>query len=252
MVEPRRLLILGGTAEAAALAHRLARHSELAVTTSLAGRTRDPVSLPGAVRVGGFGGTAGLAGYLARHRVDLVIDATHPFAARISANAVAACAAQGVPRLVLTRPAWRPQRSDRWIGVPDAGAARVALPALGRRAFLSIGRQELAAFAEMPEMRFLVRLIDAPDDDLPLANYDLVLGRGPFATGDEVALLSDYGIAAVVTKNSGGVATYGKIEAARRLGLPVLMIERPPPPPGEQADAVEAAVAWVEAQAGAD
>lgn len=248
MAERRRLLILGGTAEGAALAHRLTHHEAVAVTSSLAGRTQAPSTLPGAVRIGGFGGAAGLARYLAREAIACLVDATHPFATRMSGNAAAACAEADVPRLVLTRPPWRPQRSDRWIHVGDAAAARLALPALGRRAFLSIGRQELAVFAGMPGLSYLVRLIDEPDEALPLAHYDLVLGRGPFATEDEMALLREHDIAVVVTKNSGGVATYGKIEAARRLGIPVLMIDRPPPPPGETVVSVDAAVDWVEAR----
>jgi precorrin-6A/cobalt-precorrin-6A reductase len=252
VAETTRLLILGGTGEAAALAHRLSRMPGLAIVTSMAGRTRAPAAVPGELRVGGFGGAAGLTQYLRDKRVDLVVDATHPFAARISANAAAACAEVRVPRIMLIRPAWQPQASDRWIQVPNAAAAAAVLPDLGRRVFLSTGRQEIEAFANLPGLRFLVRLVDAPDAPLPLANHELILGRGPFAAEDEAALMQAHGIDVLVTKNSGGAATYGKIEAVRRLGLPVVMIGRPPVPAGGTVPGVDEAVAWVEARRARD
>ncbi|MFQ5775635.1 MAG: cobalt-precorrin-6A reductase [Kiloniellaceae bacterium] len=248
MAEPTRILILGGTGEAAALAMRLARHPDLAVITSLAGRTRAPPALPGEVRRGGFGGPAGLARFLRERAIELVVDATHPFAAAISDNAAEACRAAGVPRLMLARPAWRPQPNDRWIRVADPEAAAAALPELGRRVFLSTGRRDLEAFSALPGIWFLVRLIDEPDSPLPLDDYTLVLGRGPFPTEQEIALMQEHGIAVLVSKNSGGLATYGKIEAARRLGLPVVMIERPDLPESERVRSVDEAAAWVEAR----
>ena len=248
MAEAKRLLILGGTGEAAALAHRLGRLPNLGIVTSMAGRTRAPAAVPGELRVGGFGGKDGLARYLVERPIDLVIDATHPYAARMTANAVAACDAVGVPRLLLSRPPWQEQPNDRWVRAPDAAAAARMLPELGRRVFLSTGRQDLAPFAGLSEIWFLVRLIDEPQEPLPLANYELILGRGPFAAEDEAALLQEHGIAVVLSKNSGGQATYGKIEAARRLGLPVVMIARPPLPFGDMVHSVDEAAAWAEAR----
>ncbi len=241
-----RVLILGGTAEAAALARDLAEEPRVAATTSLAGRTRAPASVPGRVRVGGFGGAAALADYLKTRAVDLLIDATHPFAARISRNAAQACAAAGVPRLVLTRPPWAARDGDRWTRVADAGSAAAALPALGRRVFLTIGRQELAAFAALGGLWFLVRLVEPPEDPIPLEDFRLVLGRGPFSLAQETALLRAQGIEVVVSKNSGGSGTYAKIEAARALDLPVVMVERPPLPEGETVETAAAARAWIE------
>jgi precorrin-6A/cobalt-precorrin-6A reductase len=244
--ERRRLLILGGTGEAAALAERLAGDPRLSIVTSLAGRTRNPARLAGDVRVGGFGGAAGLAGYLQREAVALVVDATHPFAARMAANAAAACTAAGVPRLKLLRAAWRPVAGDRWIDVPDMAAAARAVGDAGRRVFLSVGRQDLGAFAGLAEAWFLVRSIDPLETPRPLARAEVIAGRGPFAEADEAALMREHRIDLLVSKNSGGEATYAKIAAARRLGLPVVMIARPPAPPGDRAASVDDAAAWVE------
>ena len=247
---PKKVLILGGTAEAAALARVLAEDARVAVTTSLAGRTRAPAELSGAVRRGGFGGAQALADYLEARAVDLLVDATHPFAARISRNAAQACAAAGVPRLVLTRAPWTAREGDRWTPVPDAEAAAAALsglgPGLGARVFLTIGRQELAAFAALDAVWFLVRLVEPPEDPLPLHDCHLVLGRGPFSLERETALLRTHGIEAVVSKNSGGADTYAKIEAARALDLPVVMVARPARPEGETVETVAAALAWIE------
>jgi len=246
MAEPARLLILGGTGEAVALAHRLRDKENLRVITALAGRTRRPAAVPGEVRRGGFGGASGLARYLEEQSIGLVIDATHPFAATISRNAADACAAAGAARLLLARPPWHPRVDDRWINVPDGAAAAAVLPELGRRIFLSIGRQSLGCFAGCANLWFLVRMIDQPDGPLPLDNAEVILGRGPFPVEDELMLLKDYGIAVLVTRNSGGLATFGKVEAARRLGLPVVMIDRPAVPQGACARGVDDAVAWVE------
>ena len=248
MAEPVRVLILGGTAEAAGLARALAEEEGVATITSLAGRTRAPAAVPGAVRVGGFGGPEALAEYLRSEKIDLLVDATHPFAARISRNAAEACETAGVPRLLLARPPWPVRAGDTWISAADTGAAATALPGLGRRAFLAIGRQELAAFAGLAEQWFLVRLVEEPEVPPPLAAYHLVLGRGPFAEAQERELLREHRIEVVVSKNSGGAGAAAKIAAARELGLPVVMIERPPPPESETAESVEAALAWIEAR----
>ncbi len=246
--DPIKILVLGGTAEASGLARALAGVAGVATITSLAGRTRSPAPVPGEVRVGGFGGPVALIDYLGREGIGLVVDATHPFAAQISRNAAQACEAAGVPRLLLARPAWTARAGDNWVPAADTKAAAAALPGLGRRAFLAIGRQELAAFAELTELRFLVRLVEEPDEPPPLAAYHLVLGRGPFAVDQEIELLRKYRIEMVVSKNSGGAGAGAKIAAARELDLPVVMIERPPAPAGETAESVEAARTWIEAR----
>jgi precorrin-6A/cobalt-precorrin-6A reductase len=238
-----RLLILGGTGEAAALARGAAAGADLDVITSLAGRTAAPAGLPGRVRVGGFGAAAGLAAFLRAEFVDAVIDATHPFAARISAHAVRACAETGVPRLAVVRPPWLPVAGDRWIEAADMADAAARLPALGRHAFLSVGYGELAAFAGCAGLRFLVRMVE--DRPIPLADGVVMPGRGPFRIEDEIALLRDHGIDVVVSKASGGDATYAKIAAARALSVPVVMIRRPPPPAGPAVATVGAALAWL-------
>ena len=246
MAEPRRLLILGGTGEAAELARRLAPDPGLHVITSLAGRTRAPAKIPGQVRTGGFGGVAGLCGYLEAAAIDFLIDATHPFAAVMPHSAAAACARLGMPRLRLLRPAWQACDGDRWIPVSDMAGAALALERAGpSRVFLATGRQEIEAFAPLRAHWFLVRLIDRPEMDLPLARHELVLGRGPFQEDQEVVLLRARKIDTLVSKNSGGGATYAKILAARRLGLPVVMVARPAAPPGDVVPDVRSVLAWV-------
>lgn len=235
-----RVLILGGTSEAYALASALATDPAIAVETALAGVTRDPARPAGALRRGGFGGAAGLADHLRRTGVDRLVDATHPFATRISAQAAEAADIAGVPRLVLQRPPWRPVPGDRWIEVPDVPAAAEALPADARRVFLSIGARDLAPFAGDGRW-YLLRVVDPPAA-LPLPDCAVVTGRGPFAATDERALLEEHRIDCVVAKNSGGGATYGKLAAARTLGLPVVMIARPPAPSGLVVETVEAAL----------
>ena len=243
-----RLLILGGTGEALALAGRLAELPRLHAVSSLAGRTQSPIRPAGATRIGGFGGVDGLGRYLEEQRIDLVIDATHPFAAEISASAAEACNALGVAHLLLVREPWAAVADDRWIEVAAIEAAAAAIPGSARRVFLTVGRQELEAFARLRETHFLVRLIDPPSAALPLSICTVITGRGPFTAEAERALLLKHRIEALVTKNSGGDATYAKIAAARALGLPVIMVRRPPLPPGEQVATVDAAVAWVRAR----
>ena len=242
---PRRILLLGGTGDSRELAERLTARDDLEVISSLAGRTENPASLPGALRIGGFGGVAALADYLRDEKIDLLIDATHPYAARISANAAAACRDSGTPRLHLARPLWREQPGDRWIHVPDSEAAAKVLPGLAERVFLAVGRGELDAFADLPEIWFLVRTVDAPREKLPLQNYAVVLGRGPFEANGERALFALHRIQALVTKNSGGEATYAKIAVARELGLPVVMIDRPPHETEETVGTVDEALRWI-------
>ena len=241
-----RLLILGGTAEGAALARGAADIAGLTVVSSIAGRTRAPVPLPGETRVGGFGGAPAMADYLRATGTTMVVDATHPYAAAISRNAAEACAAVGLPRLNLVRPAWAREPGDDWIEVDDADAAAARLADVGARAFLTIGRQEIGAFAGLDGVWFLVRLIDPLDAPLPPANGEVIHGRGPFDVADERALLAAHRIDVVIAKNSGGDATYAKIAAAREAALPVVMIRRPPSPGGETVGDVAAALAWIE------
>jgi len=240
----QRLLILGGTGDAAALAHRCIGMGGLTVISSLAGRTRAPSSLPGEVRVGGFGGVEAMADYLDRQSIDAVIDATHPFADTISHHAAAACRLRPTPRLMLVRPPWQPGLGDRWIEVATMDAAAAALPS-DARAFLTVGRQELASFAHRRDVWFLVRLIDPPDGP-PLPGPQAVIkARGPFDAAAEQALMADHGITTVVTKNSGGHASVAKLAAARALNLPVVMVRRPPLPPGDRVESADAALGWL-------
>ena len=242
-----RLLILGRTGEAAALARGvLARFGDaIEVTTALAGRTRRPGPIAGQVRIGGFGGAAGLADYLHAQRVDRLIDATHPFAAEISRAARLACDQVRVPRLLLVRPAWRRHPLDRWIEVDSVEAAAQIVGRVGRRALLTVGASEIAAFAPANGVRFVVRVIDPPRAPLPLRFHEVVLGRGPFALIEERQLLQRSAIDVLVCKASGGAATEAKLVAARELSLPVIMVRRPPVGRGLAVDTVDAALDWL-------
>jgi len=235
--KPVRALILGGTREARELASLIAQSPHVEALLSLAGRTSAPLESALPMRIGGFGGVAGLMRFLVENAIDRVVDATHPFAAQISANAREACAALGLPLAVLARPPWRRREGDRWIEVADNESAAKALGEAPRRVFLTIGRLGVAAFHAAPQHDYLIRSIEAPApaELPPLAQ--LILARGPFDLDEEIALLRDRRIDVVVSKNSGGPLTYAKIEAARRLGLEVVMIA---PPQGEGALALAA------------
>ncbi len=241
----KRLLILGGTGDAVELALRALSLPGLAVITSLAGRTSTPKKLLGAVRSGGFGGEAGLVEYLQAAQVDLLIDATHPFAANISWNAAGAAGKVGIPWLMLIRPGWERLPQDNWIEVERIEAAVAAIPARAERIFLTIGRQQLAPFASLGDKWCLIRSIDPPDSGMLLPPGELLLDRGPFSLEQELKLLQDYQIQAIVSKNSGGDATYAKIIAARELGIPVVMVQRPVMPNGEMVTDVTGAIEWV-------
>jgi len=243
----RHLLILGGTGEAARLARgAVARFGEqMAVTSALAGRTRHPGPLAGEVRIGGFGGSVGLARYLVEREVDRLIDATHPFAATISRAARLAAERAGVKRLLLRRPPWARHPLDRWIEVDSIEAAARVVGRVGRRAWLTVGAGAVAAFAASEGVCFVVRLIDPPREALPLRTHEVVLGRGPFSLAEERHLLQRHAIDVVVSKASGGAATEAKLTAARELGLPVVMVRRPPPEPGPAVETVEAALDWL-------
>ncbi len=244
----RRLLILGGTREAADLARAVdaGDAGEFEIITSLAGRLPIPPTLPGSVRVGGFGGASGLIRFLQDAKISHVIDATHPFATTISRHALEACGAVGLPRLLLVRPQWQPRAGDRWTEASDFMEAAWLLPRLGRRAFLTIGPGELAAFTGVRDVRFLVRLFVPPTAALPLEDYGVVVARPPFTIDDELTLMRRHRIDLVVSKNSGGT-TEAKLAAARVLDLPVLMIRRPAKPQGARVDSVQAAVDWLRA-----
>ncbi|MHC0431424.1 cobalt-precorrin-6A reductase [Streptomyces sp. O3] len=242
------LLILGGTTEARRLASAAAQRPGLRVTSSLAGRVSRPGDLPGEVRVGGFGGPDGLADWLRTHRVDALVDATHPFAEAISAHAADAAAATGVPLLALRRPGWRPGPGDRWYPVASLDEAAALLPELGRRIFLTTGRLGLAAFAgtALDGLDFLVRSVERPEPPLP-RRTEILLDRGPFTVDGERALLRAHRIDVLVTKDSGGAATVAKLVAARELGMPVVVVGRPAPPAGVLvATEVADALAWLD------
>jgi len=233
-----RVLILGGTTEARQLAGRLAARADLLLTLSLAGRTVDPVAQPVPVRSGGFGGAAGLARYLRDERVDLLIDATHPYAANISRNAAEAATLAGVPILALRRPGWEPVEGDRWTLVENAEEAVAALGQSTRRVFLALGRQEIAAFEGAPQHVYVIRSVDPVEPPLAVPDTTYILARGPFAEADERELLASHRIDAIVAKNSGGAATYGKIAAARALGIEVILFRRPDLPQVPHAQSV--------------
>lgn len=238
------VLILGGTAEANELATKLRAASPAArVTLSLAGRTKTP-RLPDGVetRIGGFGGADGLAAYMRETGIDRLVDATHPFAAGMSRNAEKAAALGDVRRIALVRPAWAATEGDRWRSVECLGAARDALPQ-GARPFLALGRQHLAPFAHRSDLSPIVRMIDPPEPPLPFA-ATLVLGKPLEDEDAEATLLTRHGATHLVCRNSGG-AGYAKVAAARRLFLPVIMIERPKPPAAPLAGSPNEVLAWL-------
>jgi precorrin-6A/cobalt-precorrin-6A reductase len=241
----KRLLILGGTGDAAELAAKASVIEQIEVITSLAGRTRNPQVPTGIVRFGGFGGEAGLVAYLREAKIDLLIDATHPFAAQISWNAATAAASCNIPFLMFIRPAWQRLPGDEWIEVDSVEAAASVLPKFAKRVFLTIGRQQLAPFARLDSIWFLMRLIDPPAPEALVPSGMILCDRGPFVLDNERQLLIEYQIDTLVSKNSGGDATYAKIIAARELGLKVVMVKRPPTPPGEKVSNVESAMQWL-------
>ena len=240
-----RVLILGGTTEASGLTRLLAADPRFEATVSLAGRTANPKAQPVAMRIGGFGGSDGLVAWLKQNATQAVIDATHPYADQISSNAVTACARLVIPLASIVRPAWEPQHGDAWLPVANAEAAAEALGPEPRRVFLSLGRLELGAFARAPHHRYIARTIDPPDDVALPPDIQLLAGRGPFDAEAETTLLERERIDVLVSKNSGGAATYAKIEAARRLGIPVVMIARPHKLRGYAVENAEAAMSWL-------
>ncbi|NEY91532.1 cobalt-precorrin-6A reductase [Tabrizicola oligotrophica] len=239
-----RILVLGGTTEASRLAHALA-DAGLEAVFSYAGRTEAPIAQPLPMRIGGFGGAAGLEAYLAREGISHVVDATHPFAAQMSRNAIAACAATGTPLVTLERPAWLAGPGDDWQGVADVEAAVAALPDIPARVFLAIGKQTLAPFAAKPQHHYLLRLVDPPEAPLPLPQASVVIARGPFDAEADTALLRAHAITHVVAKNAGGVGAEAKLIAARALHLPVILIDRPALPTRRVVATVAEVMDWL-------
>jgi precorrin-6A/cobalt-precorrin-6A reductase len=240
-----KLLILGGSGEAAALARALHGDARYDVTVSLAGQTTQPVPLPGTILSGGFGGAKGLADALVGNTFDALIDATHPFAAAMKRNAVEAARRSGVAFLAVRRPPWSPGVGDRWTMVASLEDAAAALGQDSRRVFLTTGRLELAPFRQAPQHVYVLRSVEAPAaEDLPPL-VELVTARGPFRLDDELRLLQEHGIETIVTKNSGGAGAAAKLEAARARGLPVIMVERSALPQAPAVETVEEALDWL-------
>ena len=242
------LLILGGTTEGAELARALAGDERWNATVSLAGRTLQPAPLPLPCRIGGFGGPAGLARYLTEHGIDLLIDATHPFATQMTRNAAAAAGQTRIPLLRVSREPWRPEPGDQWVEVADMQAAAAALGPVRRRVLLTIGQKDLAPFAAAPWHDYLIRSVESPAHAPPGSR--LIAARGPFEEEEERALLEREHVEILVTKNSGGHATRPKLLAARALGIAVVMVARPPVPPClDQVGTTAEALTWLERHA---
>jgi len=238
-----RALVLGGTADARLLAAEIARAGIDAVY-SYGGRTRAPADQPLPTRIGGFGGVSGLASYIRREGITHVIDATHPFAAEMSRNAVAACAETGTPVLALERAPWDKMPGDNWIEVADVNAALAALPDSPAKVFLAIGRQHIAPFAAKPQHAYTLRFVDPPEAPLPFA-ADVIVSRGPFTLQSELEMMHARGIARIVARNSGGDGARAKIDAARMLELPVIMISRPELPERQKVESVAEVIHWL-------
>ncbi|MEM9473999.1 MAG: cobalt-precorrin-6A reductase [Pseudomonadota bacterium] len=238
------LLILGGTTEATQLVRAL-HAAGVDGTISLAGRVERPLRQPLPQRIGGFGGVAGLVDYLRDARITHVIDATHPFAAQMSRNAIAACAEIDLPLVAFTRAPWSPVAGDSWTEVPDTAAAVAALDRPRETVLLAVGRQTLPDFAPNPQHRYILRLVDPPAVPPPYPDHHVIVSRGPFTETGDSALIVAHGVTLVVSKNSGGQAAYAKIAAARRHGLPVLMIARPTLPVRDEVFSVEAVFDWL-------
>jgi precorrin-6A/cobalt-precorrin-6A reductase len=240
-----RVLILGGTADANRLVAEVAKDKRLDAVLSYAGRTEHPTPPPIAWRVGAFGGVTGLIDYLHAEKIARVVDATHPFAAQMSAHAIAACGIAEVPLLALERAPWWQVPGDRWTEIDDIAAAPEALGTAPRRVFLGIGRQHLGVFATHPQHHYLVRVVDPPRAALPLSGAEVIVARGPFDLVGDRAMLVKHGIETVVARNAGGDAAYAKVEAARDLGLPVVMVRRPWIPIRQTVEHVADVLRWL-------
>ncbi|MGY3621655.1 cobalt-precorrin-6A reductase [Bradyrhizobium sp. USDA 10063] len=239
-----RALILGGTSDANLLADAAAR-AGLDAVYSYAGRTRAPARQLLPIRIGGFGGVSGLADYIRREGITHVVDATHPFAAEISRNTIAACEATGTPLIALERVPWAKAAGDTWIEVADIASAVAALPENRARVFLAIGRQHIAAFSAKPQHAYTLRFVDPPDGLLPFQDVDVIVSRGPFTLAGELEMMRARGIERIVARNSGGTGARAKIDAARELGVPVLMLTRPELPDRPRVESVAEVMQWL-------
>ncbi|MCK5546131.1 MAG: cobalt-precorrin-6A reductase [Rhodospirillaceae bacterium] len=243
-----KILILGGTTESRQLASALDERfgDNAQIISSLAGRTKNIAPIAGEVRVGGFGGEEGLASYLKSENINLVIDATHPFAEQISNNAAVAANKIGVPRVLLQRPSWQlPENCDA-LFVPDMAEAANIVARTARKVFLTIGVNELSAFEGTPKVHFVVRMIEKLRIQPGLNDFEIIYARPPFELADEKKLMRDHDIDALVTKASGGAATFAKIEAATSIGARIILIRRPPPPDGDIVSNIDDAIKWIE------
>ncbi len=237
-------MILGGTTEASALCKAV--HLEgLQATLSLAGRVERPIQTPIPMRIGGFGGAEGLVDYVNSQSITHIVDATHPFAAQMSANACRASAETGVPLVAMSRPPWDEQSGDNWHRVPDIAAANDWLNGATRRVMLAVGRMHLDAFLPNAQNFYLLRLVDPPKEPLKFPQHHIIVSRGPFLAKDDCKLMQEFEIELVVSKNSGGTGAYSKIEAARKLGLPVLIIDRPSLHYREEVRTVAEVLSWI-------
>jgi len=241
----RTVLVLGGTGEARAVAAALDKTAGVRVISTLAGRIATPRLPAGEVRVGGFGGPQGLAAYLREARIDAVVDATHPFAERMSWSAREACAQTATKLLRLERPPFERDAAIDWREVATLDEAAALLPRAGRRVFLTTGRQGLAAFARVGGAFFLVRCVDPPEPATLPAEHELLLDRGPFTLDGELALIDRHALDVLVTKDSGGAMTQAKLDAARARGLPVIVVARPPRPEAQTVPTVQEVLAWI-------
>jgi precorrin-6A/cobalt-precorrin-6A reductase len=239
-----RALILGGTGDANQLAAQIAR-AKVDAIYSYAGRTQIPLGHDVPTRIGGFGGARGLADFIREARITHVIDATHPFAADMSRHAVDACAAARVPLIALERAPWTQVPGDRWSEVRDLDAAVAALPEAHTRVFLAIGRQHIASFAAKPQHAYTLRFVDTPGETLPFPDAEVVVSRGPFTRDGDLELMRARNIAWLVARNSGGIGARAKIDAARELDLPVIMIARPELPDRPRTESVDEVMAWL-------
>ncbi|MEM7191621.1 MAG: cobalt-precorrin-6A reductase [Pseudomonadota bacterium] len=239
-----KTLILGGTTEARLLAGELKARGDMDVVLSLAGRTANPIAQGVATRIGGFGGAEGLANYLRAENISRLIDATHPYAAQISENAHRAAQRTGTPFIALRRPPWMQHPDDRWVFAPTVQDAVAALGSEPVRAFLTLGRNDIRPFESAPQHAYLIRSVDPIDPPLAVPDATYLTARGPFQSRDELALLKRHRIGAVVSKNSGGDASYGKIAAARALKIPVVMIERPRLPDAPSVWSIPEVLSW--------
>jgi precorrin-6A/cobalt-precorrin-6A reductase len=243
--QPLKILLLGGTSEAVIAARNLATMQGIAATLSLAGRTNKAAPSPLPVRIGGFGGIAGLVDYLMREAIDVVLDATHPFAAQISGNTIAACAEANVPLLAIERPPWKSIAGDYWREHHDVEAAIAALPDAPLSVFSALGRSSIPKLIAKPQHRYVIRVVDPIELPSELMHATVITARGPFRTDDDIDLLREHRVAAVLAKNSGGDAAYSKIEAARRLHLPVYMVARPAIAERQSVATVSDALSWI-------